>query len=218
MVDKDVVRAYSRCVFLDRCTCSGMPGEGAMAEAAMNTTAEEPRGGEAPFEVEKPADGSSWIRQKKVWVYLALGALALTAIIVVPVCAVTFGRKTAPEKGYLPEYKKFPGHEIYRPGPYAVLNDTDLEQCAANCSTNDGFECLHVQFCPHEGTPLGTCHLFRANTRLRSHLSHSCDIYTRGDPAEIGIPHGGASSLKTGFGGRLFWILSCLVLANIFVA
>ncbi|XP_049513279.1 uncharacterized protein LOC119466031 isoform X2 [Dermacentor silvarum] len=176
-VDKDVVRAYSRCVFLDRCTCSGM-----------------------------------------VWVYLALGALALTAIIVVPVCAVTFGRKTAPEKGYLPEYKKFPGHEIYRPGPYAVLNDTDLEQCAANCSTNDGFECLHVKFCPHEGTPLGTCHLFRANTRLRSHLSHSCDIYTRGDPAEIGIPHGGASSLKTGFGGRLSWILLCLVLAKIFVA
>nr|XP_050030949.1 uncharacterized protein LOC126527238 isoform X2 [Dermacentor andersoni] len=196
-----------------------MPGEGAMPEAAMISTAEDPRGVEGPSEAEKPADGSSLIRQKKAWLLgLAILGVATMVIVVVAVCATTFGPKNPPIKGYLVEYQKLPDHEVYRPEPSAVLNDTDLEQCAANCSTNLEWECQHVQFCAREGTQRGTCHLFHANTRLRSYLSHSCDVYTRGDPAETGIPHGGASSLKTGVCGRLSWILLSLVVAAIFVA
>ncbi|KAH8031317.1 hypothetical protein HPB51_015473 [Rhipicephalus microplus] len=55
---------------------------------------------------------------------------------------------------YLAEYKALPSHEVYRPEPSAVLNNTHLPDCLANCSTNHDIECAHTQFCAPEGTKI----------------------------------------------------------------
>lgn len=185
-----------------------------MPEQAMKTTAEDSRRRETPPQAERLADESSWIRQKKVRRNLAIG-LAVVLLLVGGACAAGFLLKNPPEKDYLTEYRKLPDHEVYRPQPSAVLNDTELQQCAANCSTNIDFECMHLQFCARVGTQLGTCHLFRGNTKIAPHPSLSCDIYSRGDPAESGLPHGGASSLNTGLGRILFSILLSLAVHHL---
>lgn len=194
-----------------------------MPEAPVNTSAEEHQGDTDRSVVKNRTNRISWIlwlRQKRV---LALslggfGALLIIAIIVGVVCYLNFLPASPSPEGYLAEYKVLPGHEVYRPEPSVVLNSTHLQECVANCSTDHDFECLHTQFCAPEGTEIGTCHLFRGNARLRTRLVGNCNIYTRGDPAHFGIPHGGVSSLKTGATGWLSWILLIGILINAIVA
>ncbi|KAH7975898.1 hypothetical protein HPB52_006636 [Rhipicephalus sanguineus] len=43
---------------------------------------------------------------------------------------------------------------------------------------------------------LGRCELFINNvTKLRTRLADNCNVYTRGDPADLGIAHGGAAKI-----------------------
>lgn len=167
------------------------------------------------------ASRSSWLRRN--WVLASsLGgfvAMLIIAIIVGVTCYLN-GKHTGPlPEGYLANYVLIPSHEVYRPQPSAVLNNTDLRECADNCTMEEQeFECLHAQFCAPEGTKLGICHLFRGSARLRARPAGNCNIYTRGDPADFGLPHGGAWSLKTGGVGALPWILLAGILLSTFIA
>lgn len=167
------------------------------------------------------ASRSSWLRRNWVLASLLGGFVAMLIIaIIVGVACYLNGRHKGPSpEGYLADYVLIPSHEVYRPEPDAVLNNTDLQQCADNCTMEEqDFECLHVQFCAPEGTKLGICHLFGESTRLRARPAENCNIYTLGDPVDFGLPHGGAWSLKTGGVRGLRWILLAGALLSNFVA
>ncbi|KAL1457361.1 hypothetical protein MTO96_043495, partial [Rhipicephalus appendiculatus] len=183
------------------------PIEQAMPEAPVNASAEnhpDATGCSGVKNLTERISWISWFRQNRVLASSlgGLSALLIIAIIVGVVCYLNFVPISPSPTGYLAEYKALPDHEVYRPEPFAVLNNTHLQDCVANCSTNHDFECLHTQFCAPEGTEMGTCHLFRGNAKLRTRLAGNCDIYTRGDPADFGIPHGGVSSLNAGTPGH----------------
>ncbi|KAH7975913.1 hypothetical protein HPB52_006651 [Rhipicephalus sanguineus] len=111
-------------------------------------------------------------------------------------------------------YARLPAHEVYRPKPSFVLDNTDLLQCTKKALTNNNTGAAAFQFCAAEGMELGRCELFIDNTpKLRTRLADNCDVYFRGDPADLGIAHGGAA--KTGLAGGLSWILVSVVLREL---
>ncbi|XP_037273579.1 uncharacterized protein LOC119165530 [Rhipicephalus microplus] len=193
-----------------------------MPVAPVNASGEDPQGERSCSAVKnltKRISWISWMRRNRVLASSlgGLSALLVTAIIVGVICYLKFVPMRPPPTGYLAEYKVLPSHEVYRPQPAAVLNNTHLPDCLANCSTNHDFECLHTQFCAPEGTEIGTCHLFRGNAKLRTRLAGNCDLYTRGDPADFGIPHGGSPSLNKGGPGWLSWIPVGVIFVNAIV-
>ncbi|XP_077493989.1 uncharacterized protein LOC144104704 [Amblyomma americanum] len=123
-------------------------------------------------------------------------------LLAVGVTGVTVGvistQKTPPVKVYLDEYRKISFYKVSRPQPYRTITDIDQEQCAKNCTSDDQFSCLHLEFCERQGEALGTCHLFPDDAKLRPTFSENCYIYTKGDAEDFHIPHGGSSSLKKG--------------------
>lgn len=152
------------------------------------------------------------LTSKKVQVLIAVVGFAMVASLAIGItCYFVLGRQSSTAKGVLNDYSKIPFHEVARAKAAAVLNDTTLVECASNCSNQEKFHCVHIQFCAPEGSVTGQCQLFPEKGRIRTVLSESCNFYTRGNPEDSGIPHSGASSLKTGLPKWLLWILLLLV-------
>lgn len=142
--------------------------------------------------------------------------LLLTTTALAPFAAC--GTDVKADNGYLQDYSQHLSQEVYRPAPYATIDDVTPPQCAENCSKQPEPGCKHFEHCSGHGRQQrGVCRFFSSdNARIKTRPADNCTFYTTADPAEIGIPHGvsptdGASSRMTG-------TLGLLVLLPIIVA
>lgn len=178
-----------------------------VAKADRNAGA---RGGKITF--------TSGISKKMVLLW-AFGGLLIIVALALAGWGIHYAFPQVALKGYLDEYRVISRYEIFRPLPHLSLSNVTKEECAKNCSSSDTFECLHLQFCAQEGADVRMCQLFSADaTTLRSVPSDMCDVYTKGDPAEFRIPHGGASLLKKGPFQALIWASLTLVTFKFVIA
>ncbi|XP_077496311.1 uncharacterized protein LOC144107180 [Amblyomma americanum] len=151
---------------------------------------------------------ADWLKEKKVlprWVWIGLSVLMVTVVAIA--VAAYFATQRSGVKVYLGDYEEIAFYEITRPPPYLTLTKVEKEECAKKCSTEVKFNCEFIQFCAAEGEALGVCDLFTGNDLgLRSVHSDNCTIFTRGDPAQFHIPHGGASPLNKGLFATLIYL------------
>lgn len=183
----------------------------ATADIEAPAGAEAPQGDSTPKRetATRATDRCSRLTRKKVLVLIALSGLVVVAVIIGITCHYVLGRGSA--KGVLDDYSRIPSYEALRPKASVIFNDTTLVECASNCSNHqDQLDCVHIQFCAPEGSLIGQCKLFPGQGRVHTVFSETCNFYTRGNPENAGIPHSGASSLKTGLPKWLLFVLFLL--------
>ncbi|KAL1441063.1 hypothetical protein MTO96_008813 [Rhipicephalus appendiculatus] len=160
----------------------------------------------------EPTNGNvpSLLRRNKLLILVFVLGLCLLVAVIGLAIGLSVRPKNASTEDRLHGYKRVPGYEVYRPKPSFVLDKTDLQQCMKNALTNNDTEPADFQFCAPKGVQQGRCDLFSNNTRSLTRLDEDCEIYTRGDPADLGLPHGGAA--KTGILGDPVCIIASAVL------
>lgn len=191
------------------------PVEGETQDMGTAANDENQRGTCSP-KFMKLADGNllSWLCQNKLRALVVAVLAVVVLATIVFTTAATMRLNNASKEDLLHGYARLPAHEVYRPKPSFVLDNTDLLQCTKKALTNNNTGAAAFQFCAAEGMELGRCELFIDNTpKLRTRLADNCDVYFRGDPADLGIAHGGAA--KTGLAGGLSWILVSVVLREL---